>query len=150
MRPIYLIGMAIMVIGAGIIAGCVDEVIDPDLNFSVIEVAKNQTSPVPEPETAENGSHYLWIKVRVDNQNENSDLTITPGFFTADNNGDVEEEGKYLANGTSMRKINSIRIDPGTKKTFWVVFLVDDGVTMEYIRYVGSLDEPIEKELPSY
>ena len=150
MRSIYLIGMAFLVIGAGIIAGCVEEVLDPDLDFKVLEVTTNSTSPVPEPETADNGTHFLWVKVRVENQNENNDLTVTPTFFTVDNNADVEEEGKHLANGTSMRKITSLRIDPGTEKEFWVIFNVPDGETMEYIRYIGSLDEPIEKDMPSY
>ncbi|MEA3558607.1 MAG: DUF4352 domain-containing protein [Candidatus Thermoplasmatota archaeon] len=150
MRPIYLIGMAVLVMGAGIIAGCVEEVMDPNLDFSVLEVNTNSTSPTPEPETADNGTHFLWVKVRVDNQNENNDLTVTPAFFTVDNNADVEEEGKYLANGTSKRGISTIRIDPGLQKEFWVIFNVQDGKTMNYIRYVGSLDEPIEKDMPSY
>lgn len=150
MRPIYLIAMAILVIGAGIMAGCVEEVLDPDLDYEVLDVEKNSTSPNPSGVKAENGTHFLWVKIRLENHNENSDLSVGPTFFTVDNNADVEKEGEYLANATTMRRIDTLRVDPGSEKEFWIIFNVPDDTTMEYIRYVGSLDEPVEKELPDH
>lgn len=149
MRVVLLIGLAVLVVGGGIIAGCLDEVLDPDLDFEVLEANTNTTSPPPAPETAENGTHFLWVKVRVENQNENNDLTIAPGFFTVDDNADIEEEGEFLANDNA-RNIDSIRVDPGLSKDFWVIFRLPEDSQMEYIRYKGTLDEPVEKELPDY
>ncbi len=33
---------------------------------------------------------------------------------------------------------------------FWVVFKVPEDATMLYMRYIGTLDEPIEQKLPEY
>lgn len=150
MKIVYMLGLAALLIGAGFLAGCVEEIVDPDLNFSVKEVMTNTTSPNPSGESADPGNHWLYVKVRVNNLNERHDLTIAAGSFYADNNV-TEHTGSYIANGTSMRRIDSIRIDPNTFKEFWVVFgQIPNSDNMTYIRYRGTLDEPIERKLPSY
>ena len=150
MKILYMLGLAALVIGAGLLAGCVEEAVDPDLNFSVQTVMTNATSPNPNGQSADPGHHWLYVKVKVTNLNEDLDLTIGAGSFYSDNNV-TEYTGSYLANATSLRRIDSIRIDPNTYKEFWVVFgQIPDADKMIYIRYRGTLDEPIEKELPGY
>ncbi|MGA1792925.1 MAG: hypothetical protein ACMUHM_03150 [Thermoplasmatota archaeon] len=150
MKAVYMLGLAALVIGAGLLAGCVEEVADPDLTFSVVEVRTNATSPNPNGESADPGHHWLYVKVKVNNLNERNDLTVFPGTFYADDNV-TEYTGEYLANGSSIRRIDSIRIDPNTNKEFWVIFgQIPDGDKMVFIRYRGTLDEPVEKKLPDY
>lgn len=150
MRAWIMVGLAVVVLGAGFLAGCVDEVLDPELDFEVLEVKTAAVSPPPVSIDAPNGSQYILVQVRVINQNEDNDLTVFPGSFEVDDNNVTVEEGKYLAN-TDERDIgDSLRIDPGEEKTFWVIFEVEDGIVMEYIRYVGTLDEPVERDMPNY
>ncbi|MGA1821870.1 MAG: DUF4352 domain-containing protein [Thermoplasmatota archaeon] len=150
MKPWIMLGLAVVVLGVGFLAGCIDEVLDPDLEFEVQEVKTGTVSPPPVSMNVTNGSHYLFVEVRVINQNEDNDITIFPGSFEVDDNDVTTEEGRYLANEDERDIGGSIRIDPGEEKTFWVIFEVDDGIVMKYIRYVGTLDEPVERELPSY
>lgn len=149
MKLWIIIGLAVSVLGAGFMAGCLDEVVDPDLEYEVLEIYTNQTSPAPVSDSAESGQHFLYVKVSVENLNEENDLTIGPGTFTVDDNNSTVEEGEYLAND-QKRDIDTIRVDPEETKTFWVIFEVEDGIVMEYIRYEGTLDEPKELELPEY
>ena len=148
MKGIYMVGLVALILGGGLIVGCLEDVLDPELDFEVLETMESNTAPPPGNDTAEDGNQFLYVKVRVENQNEEdeADLTIWPGSFKVDNNADVDEEGSYLANEND-RRIDSIRVDPETTKTFWVVFEVPEDQDMVYIRYVGTLDEPIEKEL---
>ena len=149
MKAIYLLGLAALVLGAGLFAGCIDEVVDPTLNFSVLDVMINESSPNPNSIPALNGSHFVYVKVKVNNQNENSDLVIAPVSFFADDNM-TEVEGSFLANQSTLRRIDSITVDPKSFKEFWVIFEVPDGTKLIYIRYRGTLDEPIEKKMPDY
>jgi len=141
--------LAALVLGAGLMAGCIDQVADPELDFHIMEVATNTTSPNPGSEAAEQGYHFVYVKVRVENLNKDADLTIAPKTFTLDDNSTVEEKGEYMAN-LELRRIDSIRVDPMDEKIFWVIFEVPDGTRMLYMRYKGTLDEPIEKDMPDY
>ncbi|MBN1389302.1 MAG: hypothetical protein JXA22_01525 [Candidatus Thermoplasmatota archaeon] len=149
MKAIYMIGLALLVIGAGILAGCVDEVVDPELNFRVMDVHTNLTSPNPNGVNASEGHHFVYVQVELENKNKDLDLTIAPGSFYADDNV-TEVIGSYLANGTTLRRIDTIRVDANTKKVFWVTFEIPDGIKLTYIRYRGTLDEPVQKDLPDY
>jgi hypothetical protein len=149
MKTVYLIGLASLVMVAGLLAGCVEEVLDPDLNFKVLNVYTNNTSPNPGGVNASLDKHFVYVKVVMENKNKELDLTIGPESFYADDNV-TEVTGSYLANGTSQRRIDSIRVDAKTNKEFWVVFEVPDGTKLTYIRYRGTLDEPVEKKMPGY
>lgn len=146
---LWILGALAAIIGAGLMAGCIDQVADPELDFHVMEVQTNTTSPNPGAEEVESGHHFLYVKVRVENLNRDADLTIGPRTFTVDDNDTVEVNGAHLANA-DLRDIDSIRVDPLDEKIFWVVFKVPDGYRMLYIRYVGTLDEPKELSLPEY
>ncbi len=143
-----MLGLAALVIGAGLLAGCVEEVLDPDLDFEVLDVYTNLSSPNPNSEN-ETGFHHVYVKVDMENKNKELDITIAGASFYADDNA-TEVTGTYLANETTVRRIDSIRIDANTNKAFWVVFKVPDGTTLTYIRYRGTLDEPVEKNMPPY
>jgi hypothetical protein len=149
MKAVYMLGLAAMVIGAALLAGCVEEVLDPDLDFEVLDVYTNQTSPNPNGVNATDDHHFVYVQVEMENKNDELDLTIAGGSFYADDNV-TEVTGMYLANGSTVRRIDSIRIDADTSKTFWVIFEVPDGTKLTYIRYRGTLDEPVEKMMPSY
>lgn len=149
MKAVYILGLAALVIGAGLLAGCVEEVLDPDLDFKVLSVYTNNTSPNPNSVNATDDHHFVYVKVKMENKNEELDLTIAAGSFYADDNM-TEVTGSYIANGSSIRRIDTIRIDADADKEFWVIFEVPDGTKLTYIRYRGTLDEPVEKEMPSY
>jgi hypothetical protein len=149
MKAVYMLGLAAIVIGAGLLAGCVDEALDPELNFKVLEVNTNTASPNPNSVNATDGNHFVYVKVEMKNKNDDLDLTILPEMFSADDNS-TEVTGSYLANVSTVRGIESIRVDADTDKVFWVIFEVPDGTKLTYIRYRGTLDEPVEKEMPSY
>lgn len=147
---IWLFGtMAALMIGAGIMAGCIDQVIDPELDFHILDVNTNTTSPNPGSVVADDGYEFVYVKVRVENENRDADLTVSPRTFTLDDNSTNEVKGKYLAN-MDLRRIDSIRVDPLDERIFWVVFKVPVDATMLYIRYTGTLDEPIEQRMPEY
>jgi hypothetical protein len=149
MKTVYMLGLAAIVLGAGLLVGCVDEALDPELNFKVLEVNTNTASPNPGSVNATEGNHFVYVKVEMKNKNEDLDLTIVPESFSADDNA-TEVEGSYLANESTVRNIDSIRVDADTDKVFWVIFEVPDGTKLTYIRYRGTLDEPVEKEMPDY
>jgi hypothetical protein len=149
MKTVYMLGLAAIVLGAGLLAGCVDEALDPELNFKVLEVNTNTVSPNPGGVNATDGNHYVDVKVEMKNKNDDLDLTILPESLSADDN-ETEVTGSYLANVSTVRGIESIRVDADTDKIFWVIFEVPDGTKLTYIRFRGTLDEPVEKEMPSY
>lgn len=149
MKTLLFGAMAVLILGAGLMAGCIDQVADPDLDYHILEVTTNTTSPNPESVDADGGYHFVYVKVRVENENKDADLTIGPKTFTLDDNSTTEVKGKYLAN-TDLRRIDSIRVDPNDEKIFWVVFHVPEDSTMLYMRYRGTLDEPVEKKMPDY
>jgi len=142
-------GMLALIIGAGLIAGCTDQVVDPELDFHIMEITTNSTSPNPESVDADPGYHFVYVKVRVENENRDADLTIVPKTFTLDDNGTNEIKGKFMAN-LDLRRIDSIRIDAFDEKIFWVLFSVPEDDQMLYMRYRGTLDEPVEKKMPDY
>ncbi|OYT45809.1 hypothetical protein B6U90_02410 [Thermoplasmatales archaeon ex4484_6] len=146
----WMFGMtAVLIIGAAVMAGCIDEVVDPDLDFAVMDVMTNSTSPNPESVRADDGYEFLYVKVRIGNENRDTDLTVGPKTFSVDDNGTTEVRGKFLAN-MDLRKVDSIRIDPDSEKMVWVIFEVPRDSGMLYIRYRGTLDEPLERKLPDY
>lgn len=149
MKAVYILGLAALVIGAGLLAGCVEEVLDPDLDFQVLDVYTNMTSPNPNSVNATEGHHFVYVHVEMENKNKELDLTITGSSFYVDDNV-TEVTGSYMANGSTIRRIDSIRVDADTQKTFWVIFEVPDGTQLTYIRYRGTLDEPVERNMPSY
>jgi hypothetical protein len=149
MKMILFGAMAALILGAGIMAGCIDQVADPDLDFHILEVTTNSTSPNPESVEADGGYHFVYVKVRVENENKDADLTIGPRTFTLDDNSTTEVKGKYLANN-DLRRIDSIRVDAFDEKIFWVVFSIPEDTRMLYMRYRGTLDEPVEKKMPDY
>jgi hypothetical protein len=149
MKAVYMLGLAALVLSAALLAGCIEEVLDPDLDFTPVTAYTNQTSPNPNGVNATDGYHFVYVQVEMENKNENVDLTILAESFYADDNV-TEVTGSYLANVTTVRRIDSIRIDADTKKTFWVIFEVPDGTKLTFIRYRGTLDEPVEKDMPSY
>jgi hypothetical protein len=125
MKAVYMLGLAALVLGAALLAGCVEEVLDPDLDFEPLTAYTNQTSPNPNGENATEGNHFVYVKVEMENKNENLDLTIFAESFYADDNL-TEVTGSFLANETTIRRIDSIRIDADAEKTFWVIFEVPD------------------------
>ncbi len=149
MKMLFYGAMAVLILGAGLMAGCTDQIADPDLDFHILEVTTNSTSPNPESVEADGGYHFVYVKVRVENENKDADLTIIPKTFTLDDNSSTEVKGKYLAN-TDMRRIDSIRVDAIDEKIFWVIFQVPEDEDMLYMRYRGTLDEPVEKKMPDY
>ena len=149
MKAVYMLGLAALIIGAGLFAGCVDEVLDPDLNFQVMDAYTNNTSPNPNGENASMDKHFVYVRVKMENKNKDLDITIAPGSFYADDNV-TEVTGSYLANASTVRRIDTLRIDASAEKEFWVIFEVPDGTKLTFIRYRGTLDEPVEKEMPSY
>lgn len=149
MKIWMLAGVLALVMGAGLMAGCIDQVADPELDFHILDVMTNTTSPNPEGVDADAGYHFVYVKVRVENENRDADLTIAPRTFTLDDNSTTEVKGKYLAN-LDLRRIDSIRIDPFDEKIFWVVFSVPRDTQMLYMRYIGTLDEPVENRMPDY
>jgi len=144
-----MLGLAALVIGAGLLAGCVEEVLDPDLDFEVLSAYTNNTSPNPNGINATDGFHFVYVKVEMENKNKELDITIAGASFYADDNV-TEVTGQYIANGSTIRRIDSIRVDADTSKIFWVIFEVPDGTTLTYIRYRGTLDEPVERNMPTY
>ena len=96
MKAVYMLGLAALVIGAGLLAGCVDEVLDPDLDFEVLDVTTNLSSPNPNSEN-ETGFHHVYVKVDMENKNKEIDITIAGASFYADDNV-TEVTGQYLAN----------------------------------------------------
>ena len=114
-----------------------------------MDVYTNMTSPNPNSMNATDGHHFVYVQVEMENKNKELDITISGASFYADDNV-TEVTGSYLANWSTVRRIDSIRVDASTTKTFWVIFEVPDGTTLTYIRYRGTLDEPVEKNMPSY
>ncbi|MDG6224168.1 MAG: DUF4352 domain-containing protein [Candidatus Thermoplasmatota archaeon] len=149
MRMWAMIGLAALIMGAGLMAGCIDEVADPTLEFNVMDVALNNSSPNPSSVDAGSGYQFLYVKVRLVNLNEKADLTVVPGSFAVDDNSTVEKRGDHMAT-LDMRRIDSIRVDPQDEKIFWVTFKVPTDSKMIFIRYRGTLDEPVERTLPEY
>ncbi len=147
---IWIVGVVMALIaGAGIMAGCIDQVADPDLDLHILDVMTNTTSPNPGSADADDGYEFVYVKVRVENENRDADLSIFPKTFTLDDNSTTEVKGKYLAN-MDLRRIDSIRVDAFDEKIFWVVFQVPQGEKMIYMRYRGTLDEPVEEKMPEY
>ncbi len=152
MKPQVLAGALLLVMAAGLIAGCteIEETIDPDLKMTVIEVVAKGQSPAPTAVNASEGNEFLYIKINITNDNEKADHTIwNADRFSVDDNSATQIEGGYLANLDS-RTVDSLIIDTGEGKTFWVVFEVPSDMQMLYIRYDGGLDEPLDNEIPAY
>ena len=144
------IGIAALVMVAGFLAGCLDEVLDPDVDFSINEAKTAEVSPPPVSVNATDGHHYVFVNITFINDNDDTDVILGPGSFTLDDNNVTTVDGKYLANLNGRDIGDSISVDPGSEKTFWVIFEVQDGLVMEYMRYEGPTDEPVEKEMPNY
>ena len=144
-----MLGLAALIMGAGLMAGCIDEVADPNLEFTVMDVALNNSSPNPSSVDAGSGYRFLYVKVRLVNLNEKVDLTVVPESFAVDDNSTVEKRGDHMAT-LDMRRIDSIRVDPQDEKIFWVTFKVPTDSRMTFIRYRGTLDEPVERTMPEY
>jgi len=149
MRTMILIALGVLVLGGALTAGCLDQVLDPEMDFRVLEVGTNRTSPTPMSVNATNGNTFLWVKVSVENLNENVDLTVGPRMFSVDDNERTEERGEFMAN-MDRRRLDTIRVDPMEEKTIWVLFEVPLNATMSYIRFRGTLDEPVEHIMPEY
>ncbi len=149
MRPLILAALGVLVLGGALTAGCLDQVLDPEMDFRVLEVETNRTSPTPMSVNATNGNTFLWAKVSIENLNENVDLTVGPRMFSVDDNKDIEERGEFMAN-MDRRRLDTIRVDPLEEKTIWVIFEVPLNTTMSYIRFRGTLDEPVEHILPEH
>jgi hypothetical protein len=153
MKKEMLAGTLLLIMAAGLIAGCterVEETVDPDLKLTVYEVIAKDKSPAPNAVNASEGKEFLYVKINLTNKNDKADHTVwNADKFTVDDNNATEVEGSYLANN-DMREIDTLIIDQGEGKAFWVVFEVSIDVKMLYFRYNAGLDEPMESEIPDY
>ena len=153
MRKEMLAGAIMVVLAAALISGCterVEESVDPDLDIRILEVVAKNTSPAPNARNASDGKEFLYVKVNLTNDNDKADHTVWDADrFSVDDNSATVVEGSYIANN-DMREIETIIIDHGTGKTFWIVFEVSNTIKMLYFRYEAGLDEPIDAEIPDY
>ncbi len=153
MRTNMLVGVLFLVLTAGIIAGCLEEVeetVDPDLDLIVIEIVAKDKSPAPNAVNASDGKEFLYVKINITNQNDKADHTVwNADRFSVDDNSATEVDGSFLSN-VDMREIDTLIIDVDTGKTFYVVFEVPNDIKMVYFRYNAGLDEPLDTELPDY
>jgi hypothetical protein len=153
MRSTMLVPMLILIFIGVTLAGCtekVEETIDPDLDLKVLEVVAMGQSPAPNAKNSSEGKEFLYVKVNITNDNKKADHTVwDPDRFKVDDNSATQIDGSHLAN-LDMREIESLIIDIGEGKTFWIVFEVPNDQQMIYIRYEAGLDEPLDSELPSY
>ncbi len=153
MRKEFLAGALLMVMAAGLVVGCTErfeENVDPDLELNVLEVVAKDKSPAPNSKNASDGKEFLYVKINITNNNDKADHTVwNADRFSVDDNSATEVDGSYLANN-DMREIDTLIIDKGEGKTFWVAFEVDNDMKMLYFRYNAGLDEPLESELPDY
>lgn len=144
--------VALLVLSAALIAGCtsVEETLDPELEMTVLEVTTKGKSPAPYAVNASEGKEFLYVKVNITNKNEEANHNILgPDRFSVDNNDDTVVEGDHFAN-MDMRSMDTLLLQEGEGKTFWVVFEVPNDMAMVYLRYEGGIDEPIDTELPVY
>jgi hypothetical protein len=153
MRKEMLTGALLLVMAAGLVAGCterVEENVDPDLEIRVLEVQAKDKSPAPNAKNASDGKEFLFVKINLTNDNDKADHTVwNADRFSVDDNSAKKVDGSYLANN-DMREIETLIVDHGTGKTFWIVFEVEDDMKMKYLRYDAGLDEPIDNEIPDY
>jgi len=130
-------------------AGCLEELVDPQMDIKVLEAKALDTAPALVNDTLGTGNEYLYIRVNLTSENEDVDQWVNPNEFTVDANGTKTYPGLFMAN-MEMRSIGRMLVDAGTSKTFWLVFEVPGNVTMLYLRFEGTADEPVEVSLPAY
>jgi hypothetical protein len=124
--------------------------LDPDLDLTIKEVSAQFTSPAPNARNASDGKEFLYVKINITNDNDKTKHTVWDADrFSVDDNSALQIDGKFLANN-EMREIDTLIIDEGQGKTFYVVFEVPDDMIMKYLRYDPGLDEPLDSEIPSY
>lgn len=147
-----LFALSLLMIG-GILPGCterVKETLDPELEIVVEDIKALGTSPPPDVVNASEGKEFLYVRVNITNGNEKTGHTIwSAERFSVDDNSGTVRKGSHLAN-TEMRELDSLIIQPKEAKSFWVVFEVENDVTMIYLRYEPGIDEPMDIHLPVY
>ncbi len=152
MKSTMVLGLSVF-LTVCMIAGCTDKVeetLDPNLKLTVHEAVAMFTSPAPSSRNATDGKEFLYVKINITNNNEKTDHTVfNADRFSVDDNDATSFEGSFIAN-LDMREMNSLVIDHGAGKTFYVVFEVAEDLDMKYLRYEPGIDEPLDAEIPEY